>query len=132
MPRYDTCHDAVADALRREGWQVENEAPRRFKRRIVNFDLRASREGHRTFIEVKCFPGRAIPDEQYVAVGQYLVYRTFLRLVQISDPVYLAIPSTIYEKFDEVMLETLYEHRIKLLIFDPTDRRRLQWIEWLT
>ncbi len=59
------------------------------------------------------------------------MYRTALRLAKISDPLYLAVPSTIYEKrFDEVILETLQEHRIKLLIFDMTGKRRLQWIEW--
>jgi hypothetical protein len=131
MSKFDTCHDDVAAALRREGWHVENEAQRRYKTRLVNFDLRASREGQTTFIEVKCFPTRGIPDEQYVAIGQYLTYRTFLRLVQITDPLYLAVPSIIYEKrFDEVMLETLKEHRIKLLIFDVTGERSLQWIEW--
>jgi hypothetical protein len=119
----------VAEALRREGWQVENEAQRRYKKRIVNFDLRATREGHNTYIEVKCFPLSGIADEQYVAIGQYLSYRTFLRLVQITEPLYLAVPSTIYNKFDEVMLETLAEYRIKLLIFDVTGERSLIWIE---
>ena len=130
MSKHDTCHEDVAAALRREGWHVENEPQRRYKTRLVNFDLRASRDGQTTFIEVKCFPMRGIPDEQYVAIGQYLTYRTFLRLTHLPDMLYLAVPSTIYEKrFDEVLRETLKEHRIKLLIFDETGERSLQWIE---
>lgn len=131
MSKYDSCHDEVANALRREGWQVENEIRRKYKKRIVNLDLRAYREGQGTFIEVKCFPNFAIPDEQYVAIGQYLTYRTFLRLTQVEDPLYLAVPSIIYEeRFDDVMIETMKEYRIKLLIFDVTGERELQWIEW--
>ncbi len=131
MSKYDTCHNDVAEALRHDGWHVENEARRRYKKRLVNFDLRASRADQTTFIEVKCFPMRGIPDEQYVAIGQYLTYRTFLRLSQIAAPLYLALPSTIYQnRFDDVMRETLEEYRIKLLLFDVMGVRSFQWIEW--
>jgi len=116
VSKYDTCHNDVAEALRRDGWHVENEARRRYKKRLVNFDLRASRADRTMFIEVKCFPMRGLPDEQYVAIGQYLTYRTFLRLSQIAVPLYLAVPSTIYKiRFDAVMREILQEYRIKLL-----------------
>jgi len=130
LSKYDACHEEVAEALRREGWQVENESRRVYMDRAINIDLRAVRASENTFIEVKCFPQLAIPDEQYTAVGQYLMYRTFLRLIQIPDPLYLAVPVTIYDdEFDVVMKETLNEYHIKLLIFDPTGERSLQWIE---
>lgn len=130
MSKHDTCHEDVAEALRREGWQVENETRRRYKKRIVNLDLRAFSEDRQVFIEIKCFPDLAIPDEQYTAIGQYLLYRTFIRLTKLTHPLYLAVPSTIYKKrFDQVFLEVIKEYQIKLLIFDPTGKRRLQWIE---
>jgi hypothetical protein len=130
LSKYDTCHHDVAAALRREGWQVENETRRRYKKRVVNLDLRAFREDRRVFIEVKCFPDLAIPDEQYTAIGQYVLYRTFLRLAKIPHPLYLAVPSTIYEtRFDAVLLEVIREYQIKLLVFDPTGERNLQWKE---
>jgi len=51
-------------------------------------------------------------------------------LTRISAPLYLAVPDTIYDKrFDDVLRETLKEHNIKLLIFDATVERSLQWIE---
>ena len=76
MSKYDNCHDEVAEALRREGWFVENESRRRYKKRIVNLDLRVSREGQNTFIEVKFFSNLAIPDEQYV-LGSIFTARSY-------------------------------------------------------
>ena len=128
MPKHDSCHDVVADALRNEGWQVENDLRRQRDERLIYIDLRAFKEDRTTFIEVKCFLNLADPDEQYTAVGQYLIYQAFLRLESIEHPLYLAVPVTIYEnQFDDVMLETLQTHRIKLLIFDETGERSLQW-----
>lgn len=99
--------------------------------RAVYIDLRAFRADQTTFVEVKCFPNLASPDEQHTAVGQYLIYRTFLRLEAIDAPLYLAVPVTIYEQqFDDVMLETLKEQHIWLLIFDETGERSLQWKAW--
>jgi len=131
MPKPDNCEQAVAEALKREKWQVSADKERRYKRRAVYIDLQAFRENQSTLIEVKCFSGQALADEQYTAIGQYLIYRTVLRLNQITRSLYLAVPVTIYEnKFDDVMLETLKEHHIWLLIFDETSERSLQWIEW--
>lgn len=129
MPKHDACHDAVANALRQEGWQVENDLRRQREDRLVYIDLRAFQADQTTFIEVKCFPNLADPDEQYTAVGQYLVYQSFLRLEKTGDPLYLAVPVTIYEnEFDDVLLDTIQTHHIKLLIFDETGKRSLQWI----
>ena len=131
MPKHDSCHDVVAEALRREGWQVESDLQRQRNERIVYIDLRAFRQDQTALIEVKCFPNLASPDEQYTAVGQYLIYLTFLRLKGILHPLYLAVPDKMYEKrFDDVLLETFRTYHIKLLVFDETNERRLQWKDW--
>lgn len=132
MPKYDVCHEVVAEALRREGWDVEDDFPQKRKKRLVYIDLRASRSHQAAFIEVKCFSNLADPNEQqYIAVGQYLIYQSFLRLQGISNPLYLAVPVSIYEnKFDDVILNTIQTHQIKLLLFDGSGERKLQWIEW--
>lgn len=128
MPKHDSCHDAVAEALKREGWQVKGDVQRQRKDRLVYIDLRALREDQTTLIEVKCFANLASPDEQYTAVGQYLIYQTFLHLQAVLHPLYLAVPVTIYEtRFDDVLLETIRTHHIKLLVFDETGKRSLQW-----
>ncbi len=131
MPKPDGCEITVAGALRSEGWQVVTDKERRREQRAVYIDLQAFRDTETAFIEVKCFPQGIIPDEQYNAIGQYLIYRTFLRLEELSYPLYLAVPVTIYEEeFDDVMIETLKEHHIWLLLFDKAGGRSLQWIEW--
>ena len=130
MPKHDSCHDVVADALKREGWRVEGDSQRQRNERVVYIDLQAFRDDKTTLIEVKCFANLASPDEQYTAVGQYLIYQTFLRLEATLHPLYLAVPITIYEnRFDDVLLETFRAHDIKLLLFDETNERSLQWKE---
>ena len=59
-----------------------------------------------------------------------LIYQTFLRLEVTLHPLYLAVPITMYEsRFDDVLLETFRAHDIKLLLFDETNERSLQWKE---
>lgn len=131
MPKHDVCHDAVADALRREGWKVMDDLARSHGARVIHIDLRASRAPETMLIEVKCFPAQTTPDEQYTAIGQYLVYQTLLRLERVSTPLYLAVPVIMYEnEFDPVFLETLQTYHINLLVFDALGKRNLQWIVW--
>jgi len=67
----------------------------------------------------------------YIALGQYLLYRTMLRReMDYDEPLFLAIPSTIYETiFSPFIQLTCHENGIKLLVVDLEAERILQWIE---
>ena len=72
--------------------------------RLIYIDLRAVKDDAATFIEVKCFPNLAEPDEQYTAVGQNLIFGTFFQMESISGPLYHAVLDTINEnEFDLVL-----------------------------
>lgn len=104
MPALDSCHSQFVHALEKAGWRV---APNQLGLTTVMSELfvdivacRRVEIGDQEMIvvEVKCFPpGSANTTELCTAIGQYLVYRELLITNNIDSPLYLAIPSSIYE-----------------------------------
>lgn len=134
MPALDDCFPQVVHALQKDGWVVGNKPERKlFGKRLAYIDLVARNEAQAAYVEVKCFPsagaGGGGTQEEYIAVGQYIVYRTLLETLEDSTPLYLAVPHTIFEDFDDVMRNVIGNYHIKLLVFDAATEEVLQWIE---
>lgn len=80
--------------------------------------------------EVKCFTVRQRTTELYNAVGQYIIYRSTLAELNIEGPLYLAIPSDVYEAiFDSTARRAVSDNEIKLLIVNLESETIEQWIE---
>lgn len=71
-------------------------------------------------IEIKSFLSRSPMREFETALGQYLVYQTFLSLTHPGYQVYLAVGKKIYEKFfKQVPIELiLQKYQVLLLVVD--------------
>jgi hypothetical protein len=82
-------------------------------------------------VEVKCFPETVSAlGELYTAIGQYLIYRSLLRRANITDPLYLAVPSTAYEGIlQEIGMPVVNEVRIKMIVVNLDDEVIKQWLE---
>ncbi|MBC7810644.1 MAG: fatty-acid oxidation protein subunit alpha [Burkholderiales bacterium] len=137
MPALDQCHHQVVRALQKAGWIITNQ-PYNVSAldRQVYVDVRAvqSVNGHREqilLLEVKCFLDKlSITTELYIAVGQYIFYRTMLKELNDDTPLYLSVPETAYvEFFDEIVRRIMRENRIKLLIVDLKTETIVRWIE---
>lgn len=138
MPAIDQCEPAVIRALEKEGWSVADQ-PYSIKTggrtsRYVHADLLFEYHSKRTpiiVVEVKCFPkGIFSWDEFYSAIGQYVVYRTALRLSEILYPLYLVFPLHIQETFSvEYPLAPLVldEIDVKLITVDLVLEEVVQW-----
>jgi hypothetical protein len=138
MPALDRCHPIVVRALEKDGWTV---APRQqelyvSKRHILQIDIKATRQQNGTsrsllFVEVKCFANRG--DETtdlYIALGQYLVYRSLLKQKNIQADLYLAVPITAYESvFKRMGRAAVSENRIKMIVVDLEGEVITQWLE---
>jgi hypothetical protein len=113
MPALDRCHPVVERALQKEGWRVAS--PGRFstEERDIYIDILASRQQNGTvqqllLVEVKCFlEGLNVTQELYTAFGQYIVYRSMLKLLQNTTPLYLAIPHTIFGQLDTAIFDAI-------------------------
>jgi hypothetical protein len=98
----DSCHNQAVNALEKAGWSV-NDKPvhMRADGLAVFADLQAQLNNGSVqtiiIVEVKCFAdARFDQDELYRAVGQYLLYRSMLRIRGFNTPLYLAIPEPVY------------------------------------
>ncbi len=137
MSRLDYCHPQIVHALEKEGWTVapvplEIDLPGR----EVHIDIEAWRisNGSRQQImlaEVKCFPNRkSTTTELYISVGQYIIYRAVLASIEMNIPLYLAIPSDVYDSvFDSTARRAVSDNKIKLLIVNLETEAIIQWIE---
>ncbi len=138
MPAKDLYHDAVKQALIKDGWTVTNDP---LHLRYGSFDfyidlgaedlLGASKSGQRIAVEIKTFMGASSLRELHIAVGQVLNYRIVLAESDPERVLYLAVPAyayaTLFETpFGQLALE---KHQIKVIVFDEQSEVITQWLK---
>jgi hypothetical protein len=109
MPAKDTFHDAVKNALEKDGWNVKAD-PLHLKwgKRDFYVDLAASRfyladKGERHIaVEVKSFTGESAMSALEQGLGQYLIYRSILKR---KDPLSKVVSGNQSENVSERLSE---------------------------
>jgi hypothetical protein len=138
MPRKDTYHDVVRNALLAEGWNITHDPyPLKFGEEDLYVDLgaeaplAAEKEGRKIAVEVKTFLGRSPMTELERALGQFTLYRFLLQRKEPDRALYLAVTETVYDaRFDTADARDLVRDlAIRFLIFDLSAERILRWIE---
>src|SRR5262249_39738910 len=104
MPARDLYHDAVRNALLRDGWPITHDPfTISVGAREVFIDLgaeqviAAERGIERIAVEIKTFRGASDIHELETALGQYVVYRSSLVRVEPERKLFLAVPQSIDE-----------------------------------
>jgi hypothetical protein len=102
MPARDAYHDAVRNALIKDGWTITHDPYRiTVGQRTVYVDLgaerviAAERGSDRIAVEIKTFVGASDLHDLYEALGQYLMYRVHLRYSDPERRLYLAVPQDV-------------------------------------
>ncbi len=138
MPSKDTIHDAVRNALVKDGWTITDDP---FRIHYVDIDvyadLRVERaEGENAsiralVIEIKSFLDPSAAHSLETALGQYEVYRTLLEEVAPQERLYLAISDTVYTKrFQRASFQLIVQkHHIRLVVVNVEQEEVIQWIE---
>jgi hypothetical protein len=137
VPQRDFLHDAVRQALVRDGWTITDD-PLRLKvpGRLLYVDLGAERllaaeRGSITIaVEVKSFVGRSDVRDLEEAIGQFVLYELVLRQVDPSRQMFLAVPGeTARAIFSEALGQiVLRAQTLRLLVVDPDKEVIIQWI----
>ncbi len=136
MPVLDSCHEQVANALRKASWSVADK-PVFLRADGLTFfaDIQAQLINGSVqqiiIVEVKCFSDeRFDQDELYRAIGQYMLYRSVLQLRAPHLPLYLAVPSLVYERlFRKTIVQILVSGSgIRLIVVDIEREEIIQWI----
>ena len=137
MPRLDKYHEAVKNSLIKDGWTITDDPfaikfadARLFADIGAEKLFAAEKDSRKIAVEVKVFGSVSSYDDLEKAVGQYQIYRAFLRKIQPEREIYLAVAEKIYAEFfqRESVQFLVAEFEIKLLIFDETKEEIMQWI----
>lgn len=136
MPAKDTHHNAVKNALIKEGWTITADPyPIRYEEVKLFADLAgektiaATKKNQNIVIEIKSFLGRSSMREFETALGQYLIYTAILSLENPEYQVYLAIGEKVYhEFFQQVGIKfILKKYQVYLLVVDLEKETIIQW-----
>jgi len=137
MSAKDTYHDAVRNALIKDGWTITHDPyTLTFGRKDVYVDLAgertlaAERGEEKIAVEIKGFMGASEIRDLEVAVGQYAFYRSLLARLEPKRKLFLAVPDdvlagTLGEPIARPVLEDLH---IALVAFNPEREEIVQWI----
>lgn len=138
MPRRDFLHDTVKNTLIKAEWIVTDDPFRiSFGIRKIFVDLGAERSllaaekgTEKIAVEIKSFVGVSKMNDLENAIGQYIVYRTYLREIEPDRSLYLAIDSETYaEIFYDVSGRILLDaNQIRLIVVDPDREEITEWI----
>ncbi len=138
MPRYDEYHEAVKNALIKDGWTITDdpftidfEDATLFADLAAERTIAAQKEDEKIAVEIKMFGRKSAYDDLEKAFGQYQVYRSFLRQIEPSREIYLAVSLEKQQKiFTRASVKFLVtDLKIKLVIFNPKKEEIIEWIK---
>lgn len=137
MPRLDKYHEAVKNALIKDGWTItDNPLTVEYEDVFLYTDLGAERAlaaikgTEKIAVEIKVFGSRSLFSDLEKTIGQYQLYRLFLGKLEPDRVVFLAISSEVFEESFQrpsIKLATT-ELDVKLLIFNAETEEIVKWI----
>ncbi len=137
MPAKDIYHEAVKQALWKDGWQILKEdytleygGDNLYADIAAEKSIVAERQNQRILVEVKSFLGRSFINDLEMAVGQYIIYRDIVEVKGLDFQLYLAITKDVYNVgFQKKLAQMIVErNQVNLLIFDPNQEVLEEWI----
>lgn len=134
LPAKDNYHDAVANALIKEGWTISPKQKLLLvgKRHLwIDIEAIKASENLAILVEVKGFEYSPSPIE-YLAevIGKYTLYSGILEYINSHLPLYLAVPIQAYTGIlsEPVGKISINKANIKLIVFEPSTEEILLWI----
>lgn len=136
MPAKDLYHDAMKNALSKDGWMItrdpltiEYEEIQVYADMAATKLFAAERNARKIAVEVKSFISPSPVPDLEVALGQYITYRSFLSLTDPERQVYLAIREEIFNSFFQFKaVQTIIEqNQILLIVIDTANEVIVRW-----
>lgn len=137
MPKLDIIHDAVRNALVKDGWVITDDPyVIQYQKTTLYADLgaeqpmAAERYGQKIVVEVKSFIGASKIQDLKEALGQYDIYRYLLEEIAIDRKLYVAVSTIAYKGFfkQDVIQLILNKHQLPLIVVDTEMEEIRQWI----
>lgn len=137
MPKLDVIHNAVKNALIKDGWAITDDPYIiQYRRTTLYADLgaerpiAAERDGQKLVVEVKSFVGTSKIQDLKEALGQYDIYRYLLEETAPDRKLYVAVSAVVYKSFfsQDVVQLILSKHRLPLIVVNTETEEIGQWI----
>jgi XisH protein len=133
----DLFHNIVRIALEKDGWTITNDP---LSIRCGGVDIQidlggekliaATKDTQKIAVEIKNFVTASKISEFHTALGQFINYRTALRLEEPERILYLAVPLVTYNDFFNLPFTQIIitENRVKILVYDTESEEIDKWI----
>lgn len=137
MPAKDYIHDAVKNALIKDGWIITHDPYLiRYEEVTLSADLgaehplAAERAGQKIVVEVKSFIGISPIHELKIALGQYDIYLGFLEIIAPERKLYIAVSQKIYQEFFQLkaIQALMRRYQTPLIVVNVTTEEIVTWI----
>ena len=138
MPAKDRFHNAVRNALTKEGWTITHDPFFvKYENQKLMIDLAAEapiaaeKAGRKIAVEIKSFLNPSPITNLYDAIGQYITYRMLLRRQDVERALFLAVPVNAYNSLldNETGRELLAEENLRVIVYNPDEEALTLWIE---
>lgn len=136
MPQRDTYHEPVRKALIRDGRTITHDpywvalgARDAFVDLGAEHPIAAGRGDRNIAVEIKSFLGRSVVADLAQAIGQYILYRSWMKRTDPERELWLAVTERVaQEVFADLSGQVLIEDAaLRLLVVDMTAERIVQW-----
>lgn len=137
MPAQDIIHDAVKNALIKDGWTItadpftiQYEDATLFADLAAERALTAEKADEKIIVEIKSFAGPSAMQDFEIALGQYQTYLPLLHLLGFEHKLYLAVSNRAYSAvFKRRSIQTLVEwYHLSIIVVDVTQEEISAWI----
>ena len=137
MPKLDIIHNAVKNALIKDGWVITDDPyVIQYRKTTLYADLgaeqpmAAERYGQKLVVEVKSFIGASKIQDLKEALGQYDIYRYLLEEIAPDRKLYVAVSTIAYKSFfkQDVIQLILNNHQLPIIVVDTEMEEIRQWI----
>jgi hypothetical protein len=138
MPRKDRIHDAVSNALIKDGWTITDDPY------FLKYDdedlfidlaaerlLAAERAEQKIAVEIKSFIGRSPINDLENAFGQHALYLSVLKKIEPERKLYVVIGNMIYDELKQIKAFSLIVRRfqVALIVVEATLQEVIEWKE---
>ena len=136
MPAKDTIHNAIKNALIKDGWKITHDPYTiRYEEVTAYADLgaelilAAEKESCKIVVEVKSFINPSPLTDLKMALGQYEIYKDFLDVTEPERQLYLSVST---ETFNEIFEKNAYQfiikrHQLPFIIVNVETEEIVKW-----
>ncbi|MCI0697010.1 XisH family protein [candidate division KSB1 bacterium] len=136
MAAADLIHDAVKNALIKDGWTITHDPyVIKYEEVTLHADLGAERAiaaelaGTKIVVEIKSFVSHSFIQDIKTALGQYNLYLGFLEVLEPDRKLYLAISQKIYDRFftQKAIQFIVQRYQLPLIIVNVEKEEIVKW-----